>query len=85
MKNQCSTCGETSEDKLIMQCTDCDGERYYYQLQRWREAALVAEAELVAYGEPRWWQRLLGRRAAKVPAKVAEAVRGARALEEERR
>lgn len=73
---QCSTCGALTTEP-IQQCHDCDGERFYYQLTRWRAAAMAAVDAL----EPRWWERLLRRKRA-LPSEVAAAVRSARELEE---
>lgn len=53
----CTTCGEVNPEIAVVQCGNCDGERYYYQLKRWREAAETAESQLQALTRPRWWRR----------------------------
>lgn len=75
---QCTTCGDI-EGPHVLQCHGCDGERYYYQLQRWREAAIQAVEAL----GPRWWERLL-RRPRALPDSVEKAVKSARELEGEK-
>lgn len=82
----CSTCGESKpECTYIVQCIDCDGERYYYQGVRWRKVAMEAKAALLSLERP-WWRRLLRLKGPKLlPEAVKEAVDAALELEEERR
>jgi hypothetical protein len=73
---QCSTCGATDIEPIVV-CEECDGEKYYYMLQRWRDAAMVAQ-EL---SRPKWWHKLLRRKA--LPSALDEAIRHALDLEKE--
>jgi hypothetical protein len=63
-------------DPIIIACEDCDPERRYYQMLRWREAASVA----VELFRPRWWEKLLGRQRS-LPTRLETAVRYARELD----
>jgi len=78
----CQTCGEHDQEKLVIQCEACDAEGLYYQMMRWRKAAMAGQEAVLALSRPKWWQRLLRLKAAPaLPGALGEAVRDALELE----
>ena len=79
----CQTCGETDQSLLETHCAECStAESRYYQLQKWRAAAMEGRDALLKLYRPKWWHRLLGVKPVRLlPVKVDAAVSAALELE----